>query len=179
LNSPFFSVFHRREMPTLVTYSSLTGNTRRVAEAVFDALQGEKVLLPIAEAEAATGTADAYERIILGCWLDKGDANEEALKFAAKLKNKTLGLILTLGGNPESERAAEALARIVERLQQNGNTVKTAFKCQGAVEPQLIERIKLAWVGPVPAEKLKAWEEAKKHPDSTDFAAARAVFSTF
>ena len=34
-------------MKTLVTYSTLTGNTKKVAEAVFEAVSGEKEIMDI------------------------------------------------------------------------------------------------------------------------------------
>ena len=36
-------------MKTLVTYSTLTGNTKKVAEAVFEAVSGEKEIMDIKE----------------------------------------------------------------------------------------------------------------------------------
>jgi flavodoxin len=145
-------------------------------------------LLPIADA----GDASDYERIIIGYWVDKGDANEEALQFIAKLKNKTLGIFTTLGGNPDSEHAQNALNRVTDRLTASGNTVKATFKCRGAVAPKLIERIKATWDTPPPPDskwpawteaakeaKLLAWAEAAKHPNGTDFANAQAAFAAF
>ena len=61
-------------MKTLVTYSTLTGNTKKVAEAVFEAVNGEKKLLPVKEVK----NHEDYDKIIVGYWVDKGDANEES-----------------------------------------------------------------------------------------------------
>jgi flavodoxin len=42
-------------MKTMIVYSSQTGNTKKLAEAVRDALQGDTELYPITEAPAAKG----------------------------------------------------------------------------------------------------------------------------
>ena len=64
-------------MKTLVTYSTLTGNTKKVAEAVFEAVSGEKEIMDIKSIKET----DGYDRILVGYWVDKGDANEEAKKL--------------------------------------------------------------------------------------------------
>ena len=74
-------------MKTLVTYSTLTGNTKKVAEAVFEAVSGKKEIMDIKSIKEA----DGYDRILVGYWVDKGDANEEAKKFMETLKNKKVG----------------------------------------------------------------------------------------
>ena len=42
-------------MKSLVVYSSQTGNTRKLAEAVFEGLTGDKALYPVEEAPDPSG----------------------------------------------------------------------------------------------------------------------------
>jgi len=49
-------------MKVLVTYWSQTGNTKRVAEAVFEALPGEKTILPMDQVTSA----DGFDLILAG-----------------------------------------------------------------------------------------------------------------
>jgi flavodoxin len=160
---------------TLVAYSSLTGNTRRVAEAIFASLKGDKAILPISEA----GDGAGFERIIIGFWVDKGDANEEALAFIEKLKGKALGVFATLGADPTSEHAKKCLDGVLARLLAKGNEVKASFICRGAIDPVLIERVKAKWGGQAPQARVDSWTEAASHPDEKDFANARAAFAAF
>ena len=122
-------------MKTLVTYSTLTGNTKKVAEAVFEAVSGEKEIMDIKSIKET----DGYDRILVGYWVDKGDANEEAKKFMETLKNKKVGTFGTLGAYPDSEHAQKCVEKISEALKANGNTVVAEFICQGAIDPKIIE----------------------------------------
>lgn len=125
-------------MKTLVTYSTLTGNTKKVAEAVFEAVSGEKEIMDIKSIKEA----DGYDRILVGYWVDKGDANEEAKKFMETLKNKKVGTFGTLGAYPDSEHAQKCVEKISEALKANGNTIVAEFICQGAIDPKIIETMR-------------------------------------
>ena len=122
-------------MKTLVTYSTLTGNTKKVAEAVFEAVSGEKEIMDIKSIKET----DGYDRILVGYWVDKGDANEEAKKFMETLKNKKVGTFGTLGAYPDSEHAQKCVEKISGALKANNNMVVAEFICQGAIDPKIIE----------------------------------------
>ena len=162
-------------MKTLITYSTLTGNTKKVAEAVFEAVSGEKELLPVKEVK----NHEDYDKIIVGYWVDKGDANEESKKFMELIKNKKVGTFGTLGAYPDSEHAQKCVEKISEALKANGNTVVAEFICQGAIDPKIIETMrKMGSNGPhAPTPEREArWAEAAKHPNEADFSAAKDVF---
>lgn len=55
-------------MKTLVIYSSLTGNTKKVARAVAEVLP-ECTMLPV---EEAPSRVDGYDLVAVGYWVDKG-----------------------------------------------------------------------------------------------------------
>ena len=162
-------------MKTLVTYSTLTGNTKKVAEAVFEAVSGEKEIMDIKSIKET----DEYDRILVGYWVDKGDANEEAKKFMETLKNKKVGTFGTLGAYPDSEHAQKCVEKISDALRANNNTVIAEFICQGAIDPKIIETMrKMGSNGPhAPTPEREArWAQAAKHPDEADFAAAKNIF---
>lgn len=81
-------------MRYLVVYSSITGNTRRVAEAVFETLPELKAIYPVEAAPDPEG----YDFIALGFWLDRGTADEKFRRYIKKIKNKKIGL----SGHPAS-----------------------------------------------------------------------------
>lgn len=162
-------------MKTLVTYSTLTGNTKKVAEAIFEAVSGEKEIMDI---KSVTDTG-SYDKIMVGYWVDKGDANEEAKQFMASLKDKKVGTFGTLGAYPDSEHAKKCVEKISDALKENNNTVVAEFICQGAIDPKIIETMrKMGENGPhAPTPEREArWAEAAKHPNEADFTAAKEVF---
>ena len=122
-------------MKTLITYSTLTGNTKKVAEAVFEAVSGEKELLPVKEVK----NHEDYDKIIVGHWVDKGDANEESKKFMELIKNKKVGTFGTLGAYPDSDHAKNCVKKISDSLKENNNEIIAEFICQGAIDPKLME----------------------------------------
>ena len=62
-------------MKSLVVYSSRTGNTRKIAEAVAEALPGCH-LHPVEEAPQPEG----YDLVAVGYWVDKGMPDDAAKK---------------------------------------------------------------------------------------------------
>lgn len=166
-------------MKTLVTYSTLTGNTRKVGEAIFEIIEGEKDILPIKEVKDLT----SYDRVIVGFWVDKGDANQEAQEFMRKLENKTVGIYATIGAYPDSDHASKCMTNVSDRVARN-NQVLATFMCQGAIDPKIIERIKQMAAlpnnpHPVTTDREKLWADAAKHPDQHDLENARKAFSAF
>lgn len=62
-------------MKLLITYSSKTGNTKRLAEGIYKNIQLENVdLKAISEVE----DLNAYDTLLVGYWVDKGGPNDEA-----------------------------------------------------------------------------------------------------
>ncbi|MDO5088788.1 MAG: flavodoxin family protein [Leptotrichiaceae bacterium] len=169
-------------MGTLIIYSTLTGNTRKIAEAVYDALNDdEKEILDVKEA-VNIDTFEKYDKIIFGYWVDKGDADERIKKVMERVKNKIVGTFGTLGAEPESEHAKKCVEKVRIFLEKNGNNVQREFICRGAIDPKLLDKFrKMGMSGHHKAtpENEKRWAEAAKHPDEKDCKNARKVFETF
>ena len=65
-------------MRVLVTYSSRTGNTKKLADGIYEGLNVEdKVLLPMKE----VSSIDEYDLILAGYWVDKAQPNAESKVF--------------------------------------------------------------------------------------------------
>ena len=62
-------------MKKLVIFSTLTGNTEKIANAIFSVIEGEKELLNVKDSDKIN--PDDYDKIIVGYWVDKGDADEK------------------------------------------------------------------------------------------------------
>ena len=163
-------------MKTLVVYSSLTGNTKRLAEGIYDAL--ENVQKDIKSVDKVDNI-DEYEVIIAGYWVDKGGPNKQMAKFLTELNNKTVGLFATLGYWPDSDHAYNSLINGEELVKEN-NKVLAKFVCQGKLADSIIEQFKkLPASNPhaINPEKLKRYEIAKKHPSVADINSAAELFN--
>jgi flavodoxin len=151
-------------MKILIAYSSKTGNTRQVAEAIHSAVP-EAELFPVKEAPDPAG----YDLVFAGFWVDKGTADARAQAFMDKLKQQQVALFATLGAYPDSDHAADSLNAAA--LLIPSCTVVDRFICQGAIDPKLIE-----WMKQLPPEhghapdeaRRKRWKDAESHPDATD-----------
>lgn len=163
-------------MKLLVVYSSMTGNTRKVAEAIAGAVP-DSVLLPV-EAEPSS---DGFDLVAAGYWVDKGMPDAKSRAWLEKAKGCRIALFGTLGAWPDSEHAKESMRRAAELVEspERGNTVCGSWICQGRVDPHVIEAMqKMAPnVHPMTPERRARLEEAAKHPDESDLASAREFIS--
>ena len=75
-------------MKSLVVYSSQTGNTRKLAEAVFEALSGEKEILPVDDAPDPS----EYDLIAVGFWLKGGTADPKSAEYLGKVTQQAIFL---------------------------------------------------------------------------------------
>jgi flavodoxin I len=154
-------------MKTLVVYSSQSGNTRKLAEALYDSLEGEKTLRPVADAPPA---AD-YDLVALGFWLQGGKPDSAATAYIRRMGGTDLFLFATHGAAANSPHVQDAMAHA--RDQATGARVRGSFSCQGAVAPMVLE--KAAQKDPPPVW-LKDAASAGGHPNAEDVRNLRKAF---
>ncbi|PID28329.1 MAG: flavodoxin [Candidatus Cloacimonadota bacterium] len=153
-------------MKGAVIYSSKTGNTKKVAETIKNALNEDFEIYSVSE----NPDPEDFDFIFMGYWVDKGTANEEAMKFMKTLNNKKMAVFATLGDYAHTDHAKESLQKGIELLGENCEVVST-FICQGSIDPQLI-----AWMKKLPADhphapnpaRIKRWEDASTRPNEED-----------
>ena len=104
-------------MRTLVLYSSRTGNTKKVAQAIAGALPAGTPCLPVSQAPADLA---AYDLVFLGYWVDRGTANAEARAVMEGLHNEHIALFATLGADPRSEHGKMCLEHGMALLPSSG-----------------------------------------------------------
>ena len=75
-------------MNILITYSSKTGNTEKLATGIYKNINEEHGLTVEIKPLAQVKCTENYDAILIGYWVDKGGPNEEAKKFMEKIKNK-------------------------------------------------------------------------------------------
>lgn len=88
-------------MKVLIAYSSRTGNTRRVAEALAKAAPEGSLLARVED----TPSADGFDVVFAGYWLDRGGPDAKAKEFLHSLHGKHIVLFETMGADPRSEHA--------------------------------------------------------------------------
>ena len=167
MNTPQSQSDHETQtVKPLVIYSSKTGNTKKVAEAVLSGLPDGT---PMMAAEDIQQVAE-YDLVFMGFWVDKGTADLTAREAMAKISGKMVAIFATAGAYPDSQHAKSSLAKGASCFGENC-TVLGAFICQGAVDPGLIERAKRRPAGhhhALTPERIRRWNDARTHPDDTD-----------
>ena len=162
-------------MKVQVIYSSLSGRTRKVAEAIYADLPAEeKELLDLKDGEP---TLDG-DVILFGYWVDKGGPNAAMKELLPKVEGKAVGVFCTLGFYADSEHARKSLLAGVELLREK-NTVLGGYVCNGALSESIISRFRQAGTsGPhsaTPENEIR-WAVMKDHPTEAELALAAERF---
>jgi flavodoxin len=152
-------------MRSLVVYSSKTGNTRKVAEAVREGLGPSTELFDVKHAPPP----DAFDLVALGFWVDAGAPDADAREYMKQLRSGKVALFMTLGALPDSDHAREAM-QSAQTLLRDCEIVGT-FASQGRVDPALIEGLK-----DIPPQRREMIKAAASHPDEEDLRGARETF---
>ncbi len=155
-------------MKSLVLYSSVTGNTKKLAEAMASALPNP-TLLPIDE---AVPYAD-YDIIAIGYWVLRGMPDLKVLEYFKGLKSANVILFGTLGAYVHSEHAQKCIRQSEESVRVN-NEVLGSFLCMGKVDSYHVANSRHAMT----PERKARLDEAAKHPNEQDFEAARAFVAS-
>lgn len=158
-------------MTAAVVFSSRTGNTRRLAECVRDALGGRCVYFGAPDAAAL-----AADIVYVGFWTDKGTADEASAAFFPQLAGKTVRLFGTAGFGGSQAYFDAIAARVRGALGENCR-VLDAFLCQGRMPAPVRAR----WAAALEKDPADArakqmvenFDAALSHPDEADLAALR------
>ena len=98
-------------MNACIVYSSCTGNTRKVAEALADTSG-----LPCFPVRIAP-EPDDFDILALGFWVRKGLPDARALRYMERVRGKDVFFFGTLGAWPHSDHARRCMAATHEILQ--------------------------------------------------------------
>jgi flavodoxin len=155
-------------MKTLVAYLSQTGNTKKVAQAIFDEIPGDKDIEEIAELEDLEG----YEFAFVGFPINAFGPNPTAKEFLERnASGKKLAIFITHGAPEDNEDIVTWLDKCREAAA--GADIRGTFNCQGEVAQPIIEFL-LKSDDP----KMRAFGEAgpstKGQPDASKLERARA-----
>ena len=106
-------------MKSLVVYSSQSGNTKKLAEAVFEALPEGKEITPVDGAPDPKG----YDFVAVGFWLKGGDPDPKSLEYLKKnfLDRPLAFYIIEIKRNGKSnEEIYNDMAEIFTRINKAG-----------------------------------------------------------
>ena len=137
-------------MKGLIIYSSKTGNTKRMAEKIYEVLK-DKQQMTIKDIRDAP-EVEQFDFILLGGWIDRGTLETKTLKLLKTIKNKKIGLFATLGAMPDSEHGRKVIKNIEDLL--NDRDSLGQYICPGLVDPKMIEKLK-GITGLVVPKKIK------------------------
>lgn len=153
-------------MSALVVYSSQTGNTQKLAEAVRDALPEGTVMVTVDDAPDPAG----YDLVALGFWLQAGKPDPKSAGYLGRLKGHAkVFLFATHGARPDSKHAQNAM--VSAQSLAEGATICGTFSCFGEVNPKVLKTVKS---NPEPPVWIDDAEYAVGHPDKDDLECLRS-----
>jgi flavodoxin len=158
-------------MNILVAYYSQTGNTRKVADAIFSAVRSsQKTLLPIEQVK----DPGVYDLIFLGFPVQHHSIPAHVTHFLQRIPpGKKIALFATHGSLRGGEKAVTAFYTALSLA--SGRIILGTFGCRGQVPFALIDE----WMEK-PQERSWAMEaqSANGHPDAADLEDARTFAET-
>lgn len=160
-------------MTYAVVYSSITGNTKRLAEAVREVLPANQCLYfgpPDMEVQKE-------DMLFVGFWTDKGGCDETVAAFLRSLEHKKVALFGTAGFGGEQSYYNEIASRVGALLPRNC-TMEGSFLCQGKMPGSVKRRYQAILADKPEDEKLRSmienFDRAASHPDAEDIDACRS-----
>ena len=154
-------------MKSLVAYVSRTGNTKKVAQAIFGQIKGAKEMKELEKID----TLDGYDLAFIGFPIEAYSAAKPAADF---LQNKAAGhriaLFITHASPEDSPNVAPWLDSC-KALAVRAKVV-SVFNCQGELSEQIADFMKNS-----KDEKLMAWAKEREltigQPDASRLERAR------
>ena len=146
-------------MKSLIVYSSQSGNTKKLAQAVLESLTGSKEMYAVTEAPDPAG----YDFIALGFWLQGGKPDPKSAEYIGMVGKKQLFLFATHGAAGGSDHALKAMDH-AKSLAPEADILGT-YSCQGEVNPKVLEKVKNK---PEPPVWIADAPNASGHPDEAD-----------
>lgn len=152
-----------------ILFSSKTGNTRLLADAIRAALPEEDCAF-FGEAESVAEIPEV-KTVYLGFWTDKGNADEAALNVLKNLRNKNVFLFGTAGFGVEDAYFQRVLNNVKASMDES-NTLAGEFMCQGkmqqAVRDRYVKMKEQTDAAPNLDQMIDNFDRALSHPDEAD-----------
>ncbi len=155
-------------MKVLVTYMTQTGNTKKVAEAIFQEIKGKKEIKPMAE----VSSLDGYDLAFVGFPLQASGPIGDAKGFLEQhAKGRNLALFITHASPKEEPQLKGWLDNC--KAPAAGANLLGVFDCQGEMSQALADFL-LNSGDPTWVEWGKKRSETVGKPDAASLKQARS-----
>jgi flavodoxin len=156
-------------MKSLIVYSTQSENTKKLADAIYESLEGEKDIFPV---ETAPST-DGYDLIAAGFWFMGGKPDPKISEYLPTLgKDDRLFLFATHGAAAGSDHVKNAMNHAIGLT--NESDLVGVFTCQGEVNPKVLEKVKQK---PEPPVWIGDADDAVGHPNADDISALKQIIA--
>lgn len=154
-------------MKELILYSSITGNTKKLADAIHEELPHVAFMKT---QDFIEDRIHDYDIFYIGYWVDKGNVDPVTQKVLQMMKDKIIVFFGTLGAGENTGY----YSMVKQRVESNAmdNQIIGHFLCQGAVNDAVIQRYQKMIIDHPDDEHMKQqlenYEKGKSHPDEQD-----------
>lgn len=155
-------------MKAAIVYSTVTGNAKKLADSVYENIEGCAEPRNIKDVEEAF--LEDYGTYIFCYWCRRGTADPMTISLLEKMSNKEVIMLGTLGAYPDSPHGIGLKTRVQELVEKK-NRLLGNYICQGKIDPARTEkRLKIPKGEPhhLDEEGYKRHLESRKHPDAQD-----------
>ena len=162
-------------MKGFIAYSSKTGNTKRMAEYLYDALKDafDLTLFDLKEKPDLS----IFDYGLLGGWCDRALPDKAVMKILDRAPKKT-GLFLTMGAMPDSEHGERVMEGLEKCLADHKKESPGTYLCPGKVDEKLAARIDLLVFVPKDArEQMKEASEKSREATEDELKEAAIYFA--
>lgn len=158
-------------MKIAIVFDSLTGNTKKIAEAIKEVCPQDELIYFGNPAQITD-----IDLIFIGTWVDKGTCSKKIQDFITTLTNKKIAFFATAGFGQSTEYF-DNLAKRFDSLVSEDNEIIDHFFCQGKMPLAVKERY-VKMIQEHPEDKklqvsLDNFNNALSHPDDLDIANAK------
>ncbi len=157
----------------LIIYSSETGNTKKVCEKAYSFFKDDIVLEKkiISINEISKINLDEFKNIIIGCWINKANADAKTRKLLSNIKDKNIWYIATLAARINSKHAEKTRVNLEKIFSKNNDFVK-GILVRGKVSENIkrkMETFPLNLIHKTIPDIQVIINEADNHPNEEDF----------
>lgn len=157
------------EMQYEVLFVSKTGNTEKLATAVFDAIPGKSKEIQRLTKETELDLAETY---FIGFWTNRGTCSFEVLEYISEMHGKNIALFGTCGMGRDAVYY-NRIEKQVSALIPDDNQYLGMFMCQGKMPMQVRNKYEEALLhgdndGFV-RTMIRNFDEALLHPNEEDY----------
>jgi flavodoxin I len=164
-------------MKILITYLSQTGNTEKIAKAIYQETSPTQEVEIKKLEEVSADNLSGYDLIFIGSPIHAGNLSGPVKEFLGRLQapsgKKMAGLLTHAGTAYPDQVMSKFTEPFKTACEKNGLQYLGCFSCQGFLNPAIHEMVKKGqnltdeqW-----AERVK---EMTGHPDAEDLKKARA-----